>query len=60
MNPFDRYRIYGVWPKKMIVHILLLITATWYMFENNEVVTAILDPSVKTWFLAFLDMESDI
>ena len=43
----------------MILHFILMILSSYYMLESNQLVVEILEPTVKTFTKAFMDMDAD-
>ena len=44
LGPIDRYRIYGIFPFKLLIHILLVLSTSVFMFIKNDEAVKVLKP----------------
>jgi len=59
LSPFQKYKLYGVFPTKFILHVLLLLFATMFIVELNLENTNYKLPTYNTFLAQFLDDGTD-
>ena len=59
LNPIESYRMYGIVPKKLMIHIVILVLSSVYCFQMNEVTTKFIDPQIKAFHKKFLNPEDN-
>ena len=58
LDPITRYRIYGTFPSKFLIHVALVFLCTTFTMMQNEIDNELLNPQIVAFNYYFLNDES--